>query len=177
MAVKKILLVGNGTVLERPAAKVEDFGSKRMDCMIEDLKETLHEMRRRHGMGRGIAAPQIGNSDRVIYIIDELEQREFPLINPIITYRSKDAMKVWDSCLSYDLNFFIVVERSKSITVSFKDKKGRERRESMSGPLSELVQHATDHLEGILSVQRAIMPISMMMRAEWEAAGKPGILG
>jgi peptide deformylase len=59
------------------------------------------------------------------------------------------------------------VERSVSVTVRYQDENGGSRTLEASGPLSELLQHEMDHLDGILAVDRAIDRNSLATREEY----------
>src|SRR5258707_11802950 len=120
------------------------------------------------GYGRGIAAPQIGANARVIFLRLPGEE-PWPLVNPVITGRSKGKIVVWDACLSF-LSIFMQVERHREITVRYQDLNG-ERHEVHANEernLSELLQHEIDHLDGILAVDRITDIKTMCTREEFE---------
>lgn len=173
MAVRKVLQAGH-KVLETPASPVNDFKSQRLSGLVEDLRDTLLDAEKRKGVGRVIAAPQIGASERVIHIKEGAE--EITMVNPRIISHSPDKMLVWDSCLSYDLGFFVMVERSKEIEVAYQDLAGNEMVRKLSGSMAEITQHGIDHLDGVLSVSRAKNPPKVMMFSEWVSKGRPCIV-
>ncbi len=144
---------------------VTSFPDKALDSLIEDLTETLHEAQKKFHYGRGIAAPQIGELKRVI-VIDTASISD-PLINPEIIWQSDETIQVWDSCLSFNLAFFVLLNRSQHIQLSYQDTKGRQLRLDATEDLSELLQHEIDHLNGILAVDR-MRAKKIMMRSEWE---------
>ena len=130
--------------------------SRRVQADGGDLRYTLAHWRSRTGYGRGIAAPQIGILQRVIFL--KLPDAEpWPLINPEIVARSEEKIVVWDACLSF-LSIFMQVERHREITVRYQNLNG-ETLEFGAGKaknLSELLQHEIDHLDGILAIDRVI---------------------
>src|SRR5215467_634939 len=131
---------------------VADPSAPELRALVTDLQDTLAHWRKETGYGRGIAAPQLGVSDRVIFLA--LPGAEpWPLINPQITERSKEKTVIWDACLSF-LTIFMQVERHKEITVRYQNVKGdwQEVRAGEERDLSELLQHEIDHLDGILCI-------------------------
>ena len=167
MAIRPILQLGNPVLRER-CARVADPTSSETKELVRDLADTLAYWRNNTGYGRGIAAPQIGVLQRVIFL--ELPDSEpWPLINPEIVERSKEEITVWDACLSF-LSIFMQVKRHRTITVRYQNlqgetltvKAGDERN------LSELLQHEIDHLDGILAIDRVVDVKSMCTREEFE---------
>jgi peptide deformylase len=163
MPVRDILLLGH-PLLWQPAAPVIAFGSPKVAEVIADLGATLADFRLRHHFGRAIAAPQIGNLERIIFV-DVGEAR--PLINPQIVERSDEIMELWDDCFSFP-DLMVRVRRHYRVTVNYSDEHGNARRWEVEGSLSELLQHEIDHLDGILATDRAIDTRSFAMRSEVE---------
>lgn len=153
MAVRKVLQLGD-PVLREACKEVEDASTPEIRTLVEDLQDTLAFWRETTGYGRGIAAPQIGVSQRVIFLRLPGEE-PWPLVNPKIIERSAERIVVWDACLSF-LSIFMQVERNRDITVQYQDLQG-EIHEIQAGELrnlSELLQHEIDHLDGILCIDR-----------------------
>jgi peptide deformylase len=134
--------------------------------LIADLADTLAAFRDSHGFGRGIAAPQIGALERVIFIRIP-GGFTGPLVNPVIEHASADTMELWDDCFSLP-GLMVRVARAARIRVSHLDEHGSARTVDAEGALSELLQHEIDHLDGVLAVQRAISPQALCTRDEWE---------
>lgn len=167
MAIRPILQLGNPLLREK-CVRVEDFTSAAIHGLVSDLGDTLAHWRSGTGYGRGIAAPQIGILQRVIFL--KLPGEEpWPLINPEIIERSEEKIIVWDACLSF-LSIFMQVERHQEISVRYQNiegetltiKAGEERN------LSELLQHEIDHLDGILAIDRVIDTKTICIREEFE---------
>lgn len=118
----------------------------------EDLRDTMGAFRGRHGFGRAIAAPQIGESRRIIYMDAGVKTL---LINPKLTFIGEDMMEVWDDCMCFP-GLFVRVMRHRKVRVDYKDASMHERSMLLEGDLSELIQHEYDHLDGILATMRAI---------------------
>lgn len=160
MPVQEILLLGNPE-LWRPSSPVSDVRERKTGELIGDLAATLDSFRSKNGFGRGIAAPQIGVGQRVIFLN---VGASFPLINPTITRASRETMELWDDCFSIP-NLMIRVRRHVEVEVSYTDEHGAQRQMKASGALSELLQHEIDHLNGILATDRAIDGRSFAMRS------------
>lgn len=164
MAVKEILLIGNPVLREKSENII--FFNEDLYALINDLKETLIDFQQRKKIGRGIAAPQIGVLQKLIYI--KLPERSFALINPEIIWNSDEIVDVWDSCFSFDVAFFVKTERFKSIKIKYQNEKGDSIIESFNDDLSELLQHEIDHLHGILATDHLKNNKDIILRAEWE---------
>jgi peptide deformylase len=164
MAVKEILLLGN-PILREKSENVNSFDNK-LDEIITDLRDTLLDFQNRMKTGRGIAAPQIGILRKVIYI--HLPDRSFALVNPEIIDKSIETFEVWDSCFSFDVAFYILTTRFKTITIKYQTQTGEAVKETFSGDLSELLQHEIDHLHGIMSTDYLKDKNQIIMREEWE---------
>ncbi len=162
MAIRRIVELGDpllrvisGEVTEMSAA----FST------LDDLRDTLHEFQRVQGFGRGIAAIQIGVAQRVIYI--EIGGQVFELINPVLTQMSDEKFRMWDDCFSFP-NLMVELERSESVTLRYQDRRGEWQEIVAEGAFSELLQHEVDHLDGVLSIDRALdRRESFMTRTQW----------
>jgi peptide deformylase len=168
MPVKPVLKLGNPNLRE-PSLLVHESEVPSLTSVIHDLHDTLMDFRLRFGAGRAIAAPQIGVGRRLIYMhID----KPVVLINPIISGKSNETFEVWDDCLCFP-ELLVRVARHKKCGVTFRDMEWNEKSIAAEGPLSELLQHEIDHLDGILATDRAIDSKSFAWRGEREA----GIVG
>lgn len=139
-----------------------------MQEVVRDLADTLAHSRAETGYGRGIAAPQIGTSQRVIFL--QLPgEKPWPFINPEIVWRSDDKIVVWDACLSF-LSIFMKVERHREIRVRYQNLEGVavEVDAGEERNLSELLQHEIDHLDGILAIDRVTDVKTIVTREEFE---------
>jgi peptide deformylase len=175
MPIRPILHIGNPLLWEK-SKPVDDPLSDDTKRIIADLEDTLADFRRQSGYGRAIAAPQIGEMKRIIFIRRDLADVETTgvstyiptgaLINPAITKMSDELMEVWDDCLSIP-NLMVRVLRSVRITLEYTDESGARLSVELDGDLSELIQHEYDHLEGILATQRAIDDKSFCTRQQW----------
>lgn len=163
MAIKEILLLGN-PILRKVCANVKKSAAQDVKELAADLRDTLLDFRERRGFGRGIAAPQIGSTLRVIYIDTDYTGA---LINPTIIKRSRKKFMLWDDCFSFP-DILVKVERHQTITVSFTNEQGKKQILEAVGGLSELLQHEIDHLDGALALDRAIDSKHVILRSEYE---------
>jgi peptide deformylase len=138
------------------------------ESVWHDLRDTLHDFRRRHGFGRGISAVQIGVPVRVIYL--EFEGTSYCLINPVWEYMSPEKFTLWDDCFSFP-GLLVRLERSETVRLRYSDEHGCPRELEATGALSELI-HEMDHLDGFLAIDRALPGNSLCTREEWERTGR-----
>ncbi|MGZ5537789.1 MAG: peptide deformylase [Chthoniobacterales bacterium] len=167
MPVREIVQLGNPVLRER-CLRVADPGSREVRDLVRDLADTLAHWRSETGYGRGIAAPQIGVLQRVVFL--QLPgEKPWPFINPEIVRRSEEKIVVWDACLSF-LSIFMQVERHREITVRYQNMDGGvlEVEAGEGRNLSELLQHEIDHLDGILAIDRVTDVKTIVTREEFE---------
>lgn len=162
MATKTIVRLGH-PALRANCRRVRDFGSPELGAIVRDLGDTLADFKRNHGFGRGIAAPQINQPVRVIYIDVGVPM---PMCNPVITNRSRKKMTLWDDCFSFP-DLMVKVRRHLSVVVRYQDMAGRHHTTKAEGPLAELLQHEVDHINGILAIDRAIDSRHIIYRSEY----------
>lgn len=163
MPVHEILQLGNPTLRAKCNA-VKEFDTPEVHSLIADLRDSLYDFKQREGLGRGIAAPQIGVTLRVIFIhIDE----PVAMINPVIIKQSKRLFSLWDDCFSFP-NLLVKVKRNQKIVVRYHDEMGKRHTLKVEGSLSELLQHEIDHINGILALDRAIDSMHIVFRSEYE---------
>jgi len=145
VAVQPIRLFGD-PVLRTPADPVVDFG-KELRTLVADLFDTMMA-----APGRGLAAPQIGVGLRVFtYFIDQDEQGH--LINPELTFPDEEEQFGQEGCLSIpDLSWDC--RRYRTVVARGLDMHGEPVTVTGSSLLARAVQHETDHLDGILFVDR-----------------------
>ncbi|MHA2162847.1 MAG: peptide deformylase [Candidatus Thorarchaeota archaeon] len=151
MTVREILLLGNPKLHEisRPITR-DELDS--IPSIIEDLHDTLMSFREKYGAGRAIAAPQIGEMKKIVYM--HIDQPTI-LINPEISNESTEMMELWDDCMSFP-DLYVKVKRHKTCQIEYLDIDWNRKSQQLQGDLSELLQHECDHLEGVLAVSRAI---------------------
>ncbi len=165
---KPILQLGN-PVLRKKSVPVQGFNWD-LKCLADDLTDTLTVAKKRYGYGRGVAAPQIGELQRIVII--DTPNFKSALVNPTITALSSATFEVWDSCFSFDVSFFVLVDRLWNVKVEYFDLKGNKQALEVKSELSELLQHEIDHLDGVLATDRMKNKKAIVTRAEWEKTFK-----
>lgn len=168
MAIRPVLMIGNHKLREI-SSDVLNFNDNEFKDICRNLKDTLIHLQKTKRIGRALAAPQIGYLKRIIFM--QTPKRTFYMINPVITWKSKDMFEVWDSCFSFDVAFFVKIKRHKRIIVEYKDENGTFKKEEFEGNLSELFQHEIDHLNGILATDYLENNKNIILREEWEKLG------
>lgn len=143
MAVKPIRLFGD-PVLTTPAAEVTTF-DKELRKLVKDLTETMLD-----APGAGLAAPQLGVSLRVFtYDVDDEIGH---LINPVLDL-SDDVQEGDEGCLSVP-NLAFNTRRAMRVVAKGMDMHGEPVVIEGSELLARCIQHETDHLDGIMFVDR-----------------------
>jgi peptide deformylase len=145
MAKRKILVVDNPDerrILRAKAKKVSRFDPY-LQRLIDDMWETM-----RAAPGVGLAAPQVGQSIRVL--VAEYEDEAVALVNPEIIKRAEATELGTEGCLSIPGYVGDDVPRSLAVTVKARDAKGKEIRVKAEGWYARILQHEIDHLDGIL---------------------------
>lgn len=160
MAVSTILLLGNSLLYEK-TTRVKHQEIKKLLPKIDLMFETVLDFRKKYGVGRAIAAPQIGLLKRIICLnID----KPVAMINPELTNLSEEMFEIWDDCMSFP-NLLVQVMRHKKLTITFYDINWQKHTWDLEDDLAELIQHEYDHLDGILATQRAIDDKSFKWKA------------
>ncbi|MEK7543255.1 MAG: peptide deformylase [Patescibacteria group bacterium] len=162
-------------VLTTPAATITVF-DKKLTKLIDEMKASL--MATRNPKGVGLAAPQIGQSVRVFMT----KPREDSLIrvfaNPEIIKCSDtqtdgvpERENKLEGCLSIP-HIWGRVKRAKTLTLRFQDEGGTHREETFTGFMATIVQHETDHTNGILYTQRVLEQKGKLYQSKKDDEGK-----
>lgn len=161
MTVQKVLLLGHPKLYQvcDPVRRQE---LPSLEPVIQDLHDTLFDFRRNYGVGRAIAAPQIGVMKRLVYMYIDSPT---VFINPVIDQQSADMLSLWDDCMCFP-DLIVKVERHRRCRITFLDRGWQEQSMRLEDDLSELLQHECDHLDGVLAVARAIDATSFALRSQ-----------
>ena len=155
MAVRDVLRMGH-PVLREKAKPVEGLGSPELKQLVADMKETMAFKN-----GAGLAAPQIGVSQRVVIFGVEANPR-YPdaepvpftvLVNPKLVMLTREVEEDWEGCLSVPGMRGVVPRYTKLRYTGF-DEHGNPIDRVAEGFHARVVQHEVDHLDGILYPQR-----------------------
>ena len=140
-------------VLRRKAHPVTKF-DKDLHALIDDMVETM-----RDAPGVGLAAPQIGLSERLLVIeyyereedeeIEDAPKKVWAVINPEIVKKSNETIMGVEGCLSIP-GLLGEVERHTEIHVKALNRHGKPMKIKAKGWLARIFQHEIDHLNGVL---------------------------
>jgi peptide deformylase len=151
MTVRELLKLGNPQ-LYKISDEVESSELEALQGLIQDLHDTMTDFKKEYGVGRAIAAPQIGVMKRIVYMhIDS----PVVFLNPVLKNKSEEMIELWDDCMCFP-NLLVRVRRHKRCTIEYRDQEWTVQSMDLEDDLSELLQHECDHLDGILAVMRAI---------------------
>jgi len=139
---------------------VKDITTPKIQKIISDMKEALASQKD----GVAIAAPQIGIPLRIFVvsglILRHADPDKYPdgedmvFINPTITKLSKKKNEVDEGCLSVRW-LYGKIKRSAQASVSAYNEQGEKIERGASGLLAQIFQHETDHLDGVLFIDKA----------------------
>jgi peptide deformylase len=157
MALKEIVTFPD-PFLRLKAKPVKKF-DKDLQTLIDDMFETM-----RAEPGVGLAAPQIGESMRLVVIeyAEEPEDEDAPepkpkryvLVNPEITQKSEEMVEGMEGCLSVP-GLIGTVDRHEKVTVKALTRHGKPQKVKAEGWMARILQHELDHLDGVLYIDRA----------------------
>lgn len=153
MALLKVASMGH-PVLRKVAAPVpeKEITSPKIQTLIQDMVETMIEYD-----GRGLAAPQVHESLRIVVMIWDFDPDTEPylkcLINPVIKNMTAENSTYWEGCLSVP-GLRGKVSRPNKISVTALNEKGKKVEFVAEGFAATVVQHEYDHLDGVLYVDR-----------------------
>jgi peptide deformylase len=162
----RVLHVLGSPVLRQRAPEVArvDDGVR---LLVDDLFETMQAAK-----GVGLAAPQVGVSQRVA-VVDVGEDFGPPLvlINPRIVESSAELETAEEGCLSIP-DIFGDVERPLSVVLEALDRDGKPYRVSATGYRARAIQHEIDHLDGILFLDRLSAVRRSLLMSKWKKLRK-----
>jgi peptide deformylase len=167
VAIRKIAQMGE-PVLRRVARSlsVEELKSPAIQTLIDDMIDTMHD-----ADGAGLAAPQVYESVQLC-VIELSKNPRYPdaldipltvLVNPVVTpvvsspldaLAPEDSIAMFEGCLSVTGMRGQVV-RPRRVRVQALDREGKPLDFVWEGVRASVVQHETDHLNGVLYVDRA----------------------
>ena len=135
-------------ILTKTTEKVgsKDIKNGSFKELILDMKKTMKE-----NEGIGLAANQV-NKDLSVFVIDEklAAENNVPEVffNPEITEYSKNKDELEEGCLSIP-EYGVNIKRSKKVKIKATDENGSKIKLKARGFLARVLQHETDHLNGI----------------------------
>ncbi len=146
MAILDVKKAGDPVLKEicQPVERVD----KKIRQLLDDMAETMYAKD-----GVGLAAPQVGESLRVVVMDCQDDHGLLELVNPVITHREGSAIDT-EGCLSVP-DIYGEVERAERVKVEFLNRRGKKQRLSATGLLARCIQHELDHLDGQLFIDIA----------------------
>jgi peptide deformylase len=143
MGIHPIRIAGD-PVLREKAKRVRKIDAS-IQKLIDDMIDTMHA-----APGVGLAAPQVGQSLRVV-VIETPDDGLMALINPEVVKRSGER-RVMEGCLSVP-GYQAEITRSKQVTVKALDREGKEvRLKAADNLLAQALEHEIDHINGVLYI-------------------------
>jgi len=163
MSILKIARMGH-PVLRAKARPLHpsEIRTPKIQQLIDDMFETMKEYQ-----GVGLAAPQVHESVRLFVAgfpprqdadEDDAERDDedvplMALINPEIEMTSREVVEDWEGCLSIP-DIRGRVPRTRQIVVRAFDRNGKKIEMPAAGFIARVIQHETDHLDGVLFFDR-----------------------
>jgi peptide deformylase len=165
-------IVQNGDKVLRKISKevpISSITKPKIQDLLRDMSQALHEQ----NDGVAIAAPQIGESLRIFVVSGRVFDEDFingktsksmtptksrhpdmVFINPVFKKISKDKKLMSEGCLSVR-PLYGKVRRATRATIEAYDENGKKFTKDASGLLAHIFQHETDHLDGVLFIDKA----------------------
>ena len=170
MPIRPVRLFGD-PVLTTPADEVVTFDAE-LRRLIRDLDETLYDQ-----CGSGLAAPQIGVGLRVFVFHDEDVAGH--LVNPVLDFPDEEEQDGPEGCLSLPGLYFDTKRRLNVVARGF-TASGDPVQVVGAGHLARCLQHETDHLDGVLFIDRldrewGRAAMRAIREAQWNSLGLPEV--
>ena len=164
--IQPIYLYGS-EVLRKVAAPADLADKAALDTLVKDLWDTLD-----NSEGCGLAAPQIGVSQRVAVVNGDIMADIYPylkgfrrtFINPVVTSESESMCEFNEGCLSVP-GLYADVRRPESLTVEYYDENLEKKTETFDKVAARMIQHEFSHLDGVLFTD-LVAPIRRKMLAK-----------
>ncbi len=161
-AIKNNLGVFNRVLVEIPEIRYVGYPNLREKSKVVEVAEgkiigdqlgkVLLRYREITGMGRGLAAPQIGINKTVFVTFEDGKLQTF--INPFIVERSQETNFYRELCVSSGI-MAADVERPEWIVIKWTDIEGVSHKDKVEGFLARLYQHEEAHLRGVVNLDEA----------------------
>ena len=145
---KRNIVIEPDPILRKKSLAIEEANDD-LRKLLDDMLETMYD-----APGIGLAAVQIGILKRIIVIdISKDKEKKDPLflINPEITFKSKNTSVYEEGCLSLP-GHFAEIERPAECHLNYIDYYGKQKSLQAKGILATCIQHEVDHLDGVLFI-------------------------
>lgn len=131
----------------KPACRRGREVNKDIQKLAKDMLETMIKKD-----GIGLSACQVGKNIRM-FVVNPALSKKYIFINPEIIKISKKTEAMEEGCLSLP-GIFVSVKRAKSLKIKALDENGKEFKLKAKDLLARVIQHETDHLNGILIIDK-----------------------
>ena len=152
MAILKVARMGHPVLRERARPlDAAEIGSPRIQRLIDDMFETMHD-----SQGIGLAGPQVHEGIRLFVAgVDDDDGTMSPvvIINPEVSQVGPAVEEDWEGCLSIP-DIRGRVSRAVDIRIRALDRHGKPISMTANGFPARVIQHETDHLNGVLFFDR-----------------------
>jgi peptide deformylase len=170
MPVLPVRLFGD-PVLTTPADQVTTFDAE-LRRLVRNLDETLHDQR-----GSGLAAPQVGVGLRVFVFHDDDVAGH--LVNPVLEFPDQEEQDGPEGCLSMP-GLYFDTKRRLNVVARGLTARGDPVQVVGAGQLARCLQHETDHLDGVLFIdrmdrERRRAAMRAIRSAEWNTLAPPKV--
>ncbi len=151
------------------AVTVEEIRTPEFQGHIDAMLETLTAAH-----GAGLAAPQVFDDRRLFLALalPPAPNRELPgvevFINPVVTPLSPERESAWEGCLSF-MELLVLVSRWQHVRIDYLDRHGTPKALELCQFPARVVQHELDHLDGVLTLDRAESTRDIIKASEIEA--------
>lgn len=165
----EIIQLGN-PILRQQSKPIDSIDDPCIQKLIDRLIVTVAKAN-----GVGIAAPQVGECDR-LFIVASRPNPRYPtapemeptaMINPRIIAHSIDVVKAWEGCLSVP-GIRGLVPRYQSIKVEYTSRDGKRHQQELTDFVARIFQHEYDHLDGIVFLERVENTQELMTEQEYQ---------
>jgi peptide deformylase len=158
-------------VLRQPAQELalEEINAPEFQQLVDDMLATLAQEQ-----GAGLAGPQVFAGKRVFLAgILPPAQPEAPpgvevFVNPRLEAVSAEKATAWEGCLSFP-ELLVLVPRFLALRVQYLNRRGEPQLLELRGFPARVVQHELDHLDGILTIDRAESTRDIIKASEIDA--------
>jgi peptide deformylase len=157
-------------VLRRVAKSIGEGRRADLHALMDQLIHTAQQAN-----GVGIAAPQVGRSER-LFIVASRPTPRYPhaptmeptvMLNPKILSHSSEQVKDWEGCLSVP-GVRGLVPRYQAIAVEYIDRHGELHHQDLTDFVARIFQHELDHLDGILFIDRVESTGELISEQEYQ---------
>jgi peptide deformylase len=168
--VLKIAQLGQPVLRQRALeVSVEEINTPTFQQLVDDMLTTLAEEK-----GAGLAGPQVFVGKRLFLagVLPPAEPEEAPgvevFINPRIVAVSSEKASSWEGCLSFP-ELMVLVPRFQAVRLQYLNRHGEPQTLELHGFPARVIQHETDHLDGVLTLDRAASTKDIIKASEIDA--------